>query len=112
MALNKVAATQVGNFGKLTGGGHSKVGNSIFGDNACHNVCSFENAFKSLTVGDNSALDIFSPKGQEMLQNEIKIIKNEDKPPKTSKTFEMNEKALFELQEELGEHVQRKTFGG
>lgn len=110
MALNKVAAAQVGKFGKLTASGHSKADNSIFGKNACHTVCSYENSFNDLSVGDNGAFDIFSFQGKKNLDEAIKIMKNEDKPQKApAKKFEMNAHSFAVLQQELGMSGERES---
>lgn len=111
MALNKVARTKLGKFGSITKAGHAKADNSIFGKNACNTLCSFKDSFSSLSMGDNSAFDIFSEKGKENLDREIDIItgqdKNKDKP--APKVFTMNEKSLAILQQELGETERRRV---
>jgi len=109
MGLNKIESSQLGNFGKLTASGHSKTGNSIFGDNACHRVCSYEDSFNGISYKDDGTYDFFSKRGKENIENEIKIMKNEDKPKAPPKNFAMNAKSLMILKQELGYEGPERT---
>lgn len=109
MGLNKIESSQLGNFGKLTSAGHAKTGNSIFGDNACHRVCSYEDSFNDISYKDDGAFDIFSSKGKANIEKEMQIMKNEDKPQTPQKSFAMNAKSLLILQQELGYQKTEKS---
>lgn len=108
MALNKVEQAKLGNFGKLTATGHSKSDKSIFGQNACNTVCSYTDSFNDITVGDNGAFDIFSQKGMQNVEEQMKIMQCQDKNPEP-KHFEMDMKSFMVLKDELG-LGQKKSF--
>ncbi|MGN0013944.1 MAG: hypothetical protein ACI37T_00830 [Candidatus Gastranaerophilaceae bacterium] len=105
MALDKIAATQIGKFGSLTSSAHARNANSIFGNNVGA-ACSYTDSFNQISVGDNGSYDIFSPKGKANIEREMDIIKGKNtsdasKTEKKPRTFEMNQKALLMLQREL-----------